>query len=796
MSSDDDMPLSTVAAATKVVGNGANSTVKVKREYDSDSSDDMPLSRTKGAAKSMKSSSSSDSDSDTPLAQTTARANGGLKTSPPSSPDIPLAKIKDEPATPSRNGNTTRTKVKAEKGTRKRVKVENEKKKADKKPRITRTTSTASSKVSDKGKSEADNDDEEEDEEHKWWLAQDLDNSVKWTTLEHSGVLFPPSYQPHGIPLIYDGKRIKLEPDAEEVATFFAAMVDTDHAKNPIFVKNFFNDFLEVLTKCQPSHPVKEFEKCNFSLITKHLTKEKEIKSAMTSAEKKAIRDEKMKSEEMYMYCTLNGRKEKVGNFRIEPPGLFRGRGSHPKTGKLKKRVMPEQVTINIGEGAKIPDPPPGHSWGKIIHDNRVSWLATWKENVNDNIKYVFLAADSSLKGQSDLKKFEKARTLKGCIDQVRREYTRDLKDKTMIARQRATALYLIDRLALRAGNEKGDDVADTVGCCSLRLEHVTLKPPNIVHFDFLGKDSIRYVNEVPVDAAVFKNLRIFKKEPKTEADLLFDRLTTTSLNKHLDRLMKGLTAKVFRTFNASFTFQKQLENTPKDGTVAEKVLAYNRANRDVAILCNHQRSVSKAHETQMEKMQDKILEVKYKRMLLKEQLKEVDPEYVKKHPRACKKEDGVTKKWIKSYLISQAKKDKEKAEKKWEKDNEKLKEAGEPQIEKSQLKDTLKAIDERMAKIRSGEYEPGHPLKSATTERLLDAIKKQSQRLNSIETQAVDKEENKTTALGTSKQNYIDPRISAAWCKKHDVPIEKIFPKTLINKFKWALEVDKDWVF
>lgn len=98
----------------------------------------------------------------------------------------------------------------------------------------------------------------------------------------------------------------------------------------------------------------------------------------------------------------------KVGNYRIEPPGLFRGRGEHPKTGTLKGRVLPEQVTLNIGENAKVPDPPAGHKWGKIQHDNSVTWLATWKDNVNGNIKYVFLAANSSLKGQSDFKKFEK----------------------------------------------------------------------------------------------------------------------------------------------------------------------------------------------------------------------------------------------------------------------------------------------------------------------------------------------------------------------------------------------------
>lgn len=97
-----------------------------------------------------------------------------------------------------------------------------------------------------------------------------------------------------------------------------------------------------------------------------------------------------------------------------------------------------------------------------------------------------------------------------------------------MAIRQRATAIYLIDRFALRNGNEKGEDEADTVGCCSLRFEHVTLTPPTKVAFDFLGKDSIRFHNEVEVDEQVFKNLKIFKKEPKAVGDLLFDRLSVS----------------------------------------------------------------------------------------------------------------------------------------------------------------------------------------------------------------------------------------------------------------------------
>lgn len=110
-------------------------------------------------------------------------------------------------------------------------------------------------------------------------------------------------------------------------------------------------------------------------------------------------------------------------------------------------------------------------------------------------------------------------------IDRIRKDYNAEMKHEVMANRQRATAVYLIDKFALRAGNEKGDDEADTVGCCSLKYEHVTLKPPNIVIFDFLGKDSIRFYDEVEVEPQVFKNLKIFKKAPKGEGDEIFDRL-------------------------------------------------------------------------------------------------------------------------------------------------------------------------------------------------------------------------------------------------------------------------------
>jgi DNA topoisomerase-1 len=77
--------------------------------------------------------------------------------------------------------------------------------------------------------------------------------------------------------------------------------------------------------------------------------------------------------------------------------------------------------------------------------------------------------------------------------------------------------------------NEKDtEDEADTVGCCSLRVEHITFTGENIVNFDFLGKDSMRYQNSVQVLNKVFRNLKEFaKNKPKDEK--IFDQLTVIS---------------------------------------------------------------------------------------------------------------------------------------------------------------------------------------------------------------------------------------------------------------------------
>ncbi|WVQ67072.1 uncharacterized protein L199_005265 [Kwoniella botswanensis] len=646
---------------------------------------------------------------------------------------------------------------------------------------------------------------EEEDEEdkYKWWEQEALgDGEVKWTTFEHNAVLFPPPYVPlsKNVKMKYDGVPLTLPPESEEVAGFFGAMIETDHAQDAKFRENFFKDFKAMLEKYPPKEnvKVKSLDKCDFKPMFEHFEREKEKKKAMTKEEKKAIKEAKDKMEAPYLFCMVDGRKEKVGNFRAEPPGLFRGRGEHPKKGTLKHRLRPEDIIINIGKDAPIPAPNIPGKWKGVQHDNTVTWLAHWKENVNGNAKYVFLSAGSSWKGQSDRAKFEKARELIKHVDKIRKDYTEDLKSKVMADRQRATALYFIDRLALRAGNEKGEDEADTVGCCSLRYEHVTLSPPNTVVFDFLGKDSMRFFQEVQVDAQVFKNIKLFKAEPKKKGDDLFDRLTTTLLNKHLNSMMPGLTAKVFRTYNASWTFQKQLKHTPKNGTIAEKIAAYNTANRDVAILCNHQKSVSKTWDVSKTKHEDKIRALKYQRMKLRLQLFSLDPKIKKKRPDLAEDESDMDEEFCERHEKELLEKALDTAQKKFDKDNVKLEEEGEKKKDKKDLEERLKEIKEEFKELKKErKSRKVEPRRAATEEKLLEQIQKMDERIATAKVQLEDRDKLKDVALGTSKINYIDPRITVAWAKKYDVPLEKLFSKTLREKFPWAeAEADKGWIF
>jgi len=639
-----------------------------------------------------------------------------------------------------------------------------------------------------------------------WWDAPSPPEGCQWVTMEHAGVSFPPVYEPHGIQMLYNGEPVDLTPPQEEAATFMAGMdPDGMHLGNPktakIFTKNFFADFRVLLGK---KHVIKDYSKCDFGPIRRHLNEQKMIKKAITDDEKKTRKEDNNRVLFQYGYAIVDGHLERVGNFNMEPPGTFRGRGEHPKMGRLKSRVIPEQVQLNLSEDSPAPRcPMPGHAWGEIRHDPQVQWLAQWKENINNQVKYMQLAAQSSFKGKSDRAKYSKAAGLCGeTIGKIRQATKKGLKAKKAEDRQLATAVWVIDRLALRVGGEKDtDEEADTVGCCSLRVEHLTFDPNaeggdnQEIQLEFLGKDSMLYKQTIDFGSElynqndnmgrqVYDNFKKFCKG-KRDSEEIFDKINPSMLNQHFKQFMDGLTAKVFRTYNASKTLQEELrkcEQLPTWSrlTAAEKVVEYNNANREVAILCNHQRSVSKAQETQLETLGNKLETLKRQKKVLKKILKLCN---------AGNNTDKIPLKKSEKSMIEAATEAIANAKS--------LKENAKTNAEKIAATEADESAKQQRRDCNDAKFTQAHLWeKVPTADQVVKKLTSWNAKIAKMEMNLKHKDDNKEVSLGTSKINYMDPRISVAWCKRNDVPIEKIFPISLRGKFNWAMAVDLDWEF
>ena len=589
----------------------------------------------------------------------------------------------------------------------------------------------------------------------------------------------------------YDGEAVTLTPDQEEVATYYAAMpedgpqLSVNGGQRETFQKNFFDDFQTVLGK---GHKIKKFSQCDFKPIAAHLDRQKVARKAASDQEKKDAKALKEAEQLKIGYALLDGHLQKVGNFRMEPPSLFRGRGKHPKTGTLKQRVQPEQVSVNCGARNAPPIcDVPGHAWGAVQHDDGVTWLSSWHENVMSQNKYVMLAANSSLKGKSDFMKFEKAQQLKGCIETVRRDYRKNLTSKDARTAQLATTMWLIDVYALRVGGEKGDDEADTVGCCSLRVEHFTFpssKDGRDVELEFLGKDSMLFKQTIDFGAygdhgeRVFQNIKKFCSKKKAE-EQVFDQVAPPELNAHLSSIMPGLTAKVFRTYNASETLQNELPEKSvieEMDNVGDKLVAYNEANRKVAILCNHQRTVSSAAQTGLESLKEKVETLKQQKTELQQMKAAV------KQKKKIKLHSGDDPMVEVAKLVETAKAMRNAAK------------TDDDRIAAKKKDDEARAAKKDAAKAKAAE---AHLFTKTPAEADVDKrISNWSEKIKKAEIDLRNKEENKEVSLGTSKANYCDPRISVAWCKRCEVPVERIFPRTLLDKFAWAQAVGPDWKF
>src|SRR6185437_7576269 len=147
----------------------------------------------------------------------------------------------------------------------------------------------------------------------------------RWSSLIHNGVVFAPEYEPHKVPLLYKKEKIILNPEAEEMATIYAKYIDTEYPKNGKFNKNFWHDWKKLLSP-DLQKKIISFDDCDFSLIQKYILKIKEEKKSVSKEKKEADKKKKDLEEKKYKTAILDGKEQPVGNYKMEPPGIFIGR--------------------------------------------------------------------------------------------------------------------------------------------------------------------------------------------------------------------------------------------------------------------------------------------------------------------------------------------------------------------------------------------------------------------------------------------------------------------------------------
>ena len=487
---------------------------------------------------------------------------------------------------------------------------------------------------------------------------------MKWKKLEHNGILFPPDFETKKIKIKIKGENVDLDINQEEMVYQWAKKKDTPYVQDKVFQRNVLADFAKTFGS---KYKKLELEDVDFKNAFKVVDKEKDAKELLTKEEKKALaakrKELREEMKEKFGKGKMDGNEVEIANYMAEPPGIFIGRGEHPLRGKWKPKVTSKDVTLNLGKEAKVPK----GDWGKIVHDQDSMWMASWTDYLTQKRKYVWLADTAGIKQDRDKAKYDKAKKLAQEIETVKNKIVKDMESKDAKIRRISTVCWLIYRTAMRVGDEKDPDEADTVGATTLRKEHVELTS-DAIKFDFLGKDSVRWQETVPAvgnDKQFHANLKELTAKIKP-TDEIFGNLTSRDVNEYYKTVVNGLTAKVFRTFSASTVVSKYLNENGdvKTKSAMEKLYHAKLANLEAAIMCNHKRTIPKTFEQSLQKKRD-TLKVAQKATPWKkneETLKKVESTKTKTDAQEKKRKERITK--IKQMIKKSKTKQKERVEK------------------------------------------------------------------------------------------------------------------------------------
>lgn len=421
--------------------------------------------------------------------------------------------------------------------------------------------------------------------------------STQLKQLIHNGVLVPDPYTPQGFTITFRGRPIKLNPLQEEMAVKFAQKFGTPYAEDQKLRSNFMNDFAKALG-LKEKITVEDFD---WTPIVRWIEAERTRKANMTKEEKKQLAQSRKKireeRKERYGWATVDGMRMEIGNYAVEPPGIFFGRGKNPLRGRWKPAITSKDVTLNLSAEA----PAPTGEWaGREWRPNEL-WIARWPDRLTGKVKYVWFHDATPMKQERAQEKFDLAKELELKIDEVRAHIAKNLDAEDIKRRKLATVAYLIDVFKIRVGDEKETE-SGTVGATSLRSEHIRLHNSNPkVKLHFLGKDSVLFEREQEVSPTAYRNLKEFASDG---SDRIFSGITTDGVREFLSEAMPRLSPKVFRTFSATQLFRQQLEvsKVTSASGEAEKKMALMEANAAVAQLMNHQKAIPKKWQETYEK--------------------------------------------------------------------------------------------------------------------------------------------------------------------------------------------------
>lgn len=254
---------------------------------------------------------------------------------------------------------------------------------------------------------------------------------------------------------------------------------------------------------------------------------------------------------------------------------------------------------------------------------------------------------------------------------------------------------------------------------------------------DFHGKDNVHFQHEYEIPENIYNMIKNLQAGKKVD-----DKVFSVSSSDIGDFMKKGVdvcTPKLFRTaYGCKLLIDElqrleKVEPLKKTDSIEKKVNQYNQACLAVTKKLNHQKNVSKNFDKQMGKLDESIQ-------------KAVENEKVTIEKASTQLKDLKKK-------ISAAKK----------------------ALEGEKLEKTLESYKEKKDKIEA-------------------RVTKAQQRIENLQMKKSFKEDTKEFSIGTARNAYSSPKIAFSWARDHDVPINKIYSKSLVEKFDWAANTPADY--